>query len=73
VITINNRDDEEEARRKKYIEDTKKHLREFYNYQSLDKKQRAEIDKKIADEQLEMWRNENSQYFQKEKELSEQV
>jgi hypothetical protein len=48
-------------------------LKEFYNYQWDDKKLRAEIDKKSDDQQLDMWRKDNQQYFNREKELNELV
>jgi hypothetical protein len=67
------RDQEEEDRRKKYVKDNKVNMRNYLTHQMVEKKFMTEIEKKIADEQVKLWSDENSLHFKKEKEINEKV
>jgi hypothetical protein len=60
-------------RRKKYIKDSKSHMREYLTNQVTEKNKMKEVEKKIEGEQLTMWNQENNTYFKKEKETNERV
>ncbi len=67
------REDAENERKNIHIKNTKQHLREYYSAQIEEKKKRAEFEKKYDDLQIDMWKSENEQYFEKEKENTEKV
>ena len=48
-------------------------MREILTNQMIEKKKGGEIQKKIESQQLEMWNNENENYFKKEKETYNKV
>lgn len=48
-------------------------MREYLTNQMLEKKQNEISNKKIHDQQVDLWRKDNTEYFEREKEINDRV